>query len=106
MVMIANSEFFYIDLGELYSISSILVIVISLFIIISVHEFAHAVICRNYGGEVREIGFLLLYFQPCFYSDLSDAWLFKKKSHFQVGNRIRRHHQFKRIIIPKNVFSY
>jgi hypothetical protein len=24
---------------------------------------------------------LLLYFQPCFYSDLSDAWLFKKKSH-------------------------
>jgi len=81
MVMIANSEFFYIDLGELYSISSILVIVISLFIIISVHEFAHAVICRNYGGEVREIGFLLLYFQPCFYSDLSDAWLFKKKSH-------------------------
>ncbi|MFH2047906.1 MAG: site-2 protease family protein [bacterium] len=81
IVMAANSEYFYIDLGDLYSISSILVIVISLFIIISVHEFAHAVICRYYGGEVREIGFLLLYFQPCFYSDLSDAWLFKKKSH-------------------------
>ncbi len=80
-IMSANSEYLYIDLGELYSISSILVIVISLFILISVHEFAHAVVCRYYGGEVREIGFLLLYFQPCFYSDLSDAWLFKKKSH-------------------------
>lgn len=81
LVMAANSQYFYIDLGNLYSISSILVIVISLFIIISFHEFAHAVVCRHYGGEVREIGFLLLYFQPCFYSDLSDAWLFKKKSH-------------------------
>ncbi len=42
---------------------------------------AHAVVCRYYGGEVREMGFLLLYFQPCFYADVSDAWLFKQKRH-------------------------
>jgi hypothetical protein len=27
------------------------------------------------------MGFLLMYLQPCFYCDLSDVWLFEKKSH-------------------------
>jgi multidrug efflux pump subunit AcrA (membrane-fusion protein) len=44
------------------------------------HEFAHGLTCRHYGGEVREIGFLLMFFMPCFYCNVSDAWLFPKKS--------------------------
>ena len=80
-LLVANSQYFYIDLVDIFNIGSLLAIVLSIFIIITLHEFAHAVICRYYGGEVKEIGFLLLYFQPCFYSDLSDAWLFRKKSH-------------------------
>jgi putative peptide zinc metalloprotease protein len=44
------------------------------------HEFAHGLTCKYFGGEVREIGFLLLYFQPAFYCNISDAWLFPKKS--------------------------
>ncbi|RLB87410.1 MAG: hypothetical protein DRH50_16905, partial [Deltaproteobacteria bacterium] len=79
-LLISNSEYFYVDLGEIFNIGSLIAVVISLFVIVSTHEFAHAVICRHFGGEVREVGFLLLYFQPCFYSDLSDAWLFPKKS--------------------------
>ena len=66
---------------ELFTIGSIGAIVISLFVIIIIHEFAHAVVCRHYGGDVREMGFLLMYFQPCFYCDVSDAWLFSKKRH-------------------------
>jgi putative peptide zinc metalloprotease protein len=65
---------------ELFTIGSISAIMISLFVIIVFHEFAHAVVCRHYGGEVREMGFLLMYFQPCFYCDVSDAWLFPRKS--------------------------
>ncbi len=80
-LLVSNSTYFYIDLTEIFHIGSILAVILSVFIIVSLHEFAHAVICRYYGGEVKEIGFLLLYFQPCFYSDLSDAWLFEKKSH-------------------------
>lgn len=79
-LLIANSSYFYVDLVGIFHIGSLLAVVLSIFIIVSLHEFAHAVVCRYYGGEVKEMGFLLLYFQPCFYSDLSDAWLFKKKS--------------------------
>jgi multidrug efflux pump subunit AcrA (membrane-fusion protein) len=43
------------------------------------HEFAHGLTCKHYGGEVHEIGFLLIFFMPCFYCNVSDAWLFKEK---------------------------
>ncbi|MCP4684140.1 MAG: hypothetical protein GY867_01725 [bacterium] len=79
-LLAVNSRHFAVDLVELWNLGSVATIVLSLFILLTLHEFAHAVICRRLGGEVREIGFLLMYFQPCFYCDLSDAWLFEKKS--------------------------
>jgi multidrug resistance efflux pump len=50
-------------------------------LVIVVHEFAHGLTCKHFGGRVREIGFMLIYFQPAFYCNVSDAWLFPKKSH-------------------------
>jgi multidrug resistance efflux pump len=44
------------------------------------HECAHGLTCKHYGGEVHEIGFLLLYLMPCFYCNVSDAWLFRERS--------------------------
>jgi putative peptide zinc metalloprotease protein len=44
------------------------------------HELAHGLACRHYGGEVHEIGFLLIYLVPAFYCNVSDAWLFPEKS--------------------------
>jgi putative peptide zinc metalloprotease protein len=44
------------------------------------HELAHGLACKHYGGEVHEIGVLLMFFMPCFYCDVSDAWLFREKS--------------------------
>lgn len=79
-LLFSNTGQFAVNLVELWHLSSISLLVFSIFLIISLHEFAHAVVCRLHGGEVREMGFLLLYFQPCFYCDLSDAWLFEKKS--------------------------
>ena len=35
------------------------------------HELAHALTCRHYGGRVTDMGFLLLYFMPCFYCNVS-----------------------------------
>jgi len=80
VLFFANIDSFNLNLNAIFSFGSIAAIVVSLFILVALHEFAHAVICRYHGGEVREMGVLLLYFQPCFYSNLSDAWLFKKKS--------------------------
>ena len=54
-------------------------IVIVLFALVSVHEFAHGLTCNRFGGEVHEMGFMLLYFQPALYCNVSDAWLFPEK---------------------------
>jgi hypothetical protein len=48
-------------------------------VIILIHELGHAFTCKYFGGEVREMGFMLLYFQPAFYCDVSDAWTFPKR---------------------------
>jgi multidrug efflux pump subunit AcrA (membrane-fusion protein) len=46
----------------------------------TLHEFAHGLTCKHHGGEVHEVGFLLLFFMPCFFCNVSDAWLFREKS--------------------------
>jgi multidrug efflux pump subunit AcrA (membrane-fusion protein) len=46
----------------------------------TLHEFAHGLTCKRHGGEVHEIGFLMLLLMPCLYCNVSDAWLFPEKS--------------------------
>jgi multidrug resistance efflux pump len=46
----------------------------------TLHEFAHGLTCKHFGGEVHEVGFLMMFFLPCFYCNVSDAWLFREKS--------------------------
>src|SRR6185369_5850706 len=46
-----------------------------------VHEFGHGLTCKRFGGEVHEIGAMLLYFTPAFYCNVSDAWSLEKRSH-------------------------
>jgi multidrug resistance efflux pump len=53
---------------------------LALLLIGTLHECVHGLTCKHYGGEVHEIGFLLLYLMPCFYCNVSDAWLFREKS--------------------------
>lgn len=38
------------------------------------HELGHALCCKLYGGEVHEMGAMLLCFSPCLYCDVSDSW--------------------------------
>jgi putative peptide zinc metalloprotease protein len=67
-------------IGGLFKIATIFKIWIAIFLVIVLHEFAHGLTCKYFGGEVHEMGFLLLYFQPCFFCNVSDAYLFKEKS--------------------------
>ena len=49
---------------------------ITILVVTVIHEFSHTYSCRLHGGKVTDMGFLLLYFQPCFYSNISDAYMF------------------------------
>ncbi len=44
-----------------------------------VHEFGHALTLRYVGGRSGPMGFMLLWGLPCFYTDVSGAWLLTKK---------------------------
>ena len=44
--------------------------------VILIHELGHAFTCKYFGGEVHEMGFMLVYFQPAFYCNVNDAWSF------------------------------
>src|SRR5262249_26691810 len=54
---------------------------IVVFTVITIHEFSHGLTCCYFGGKVREVGFMLIYFQPAFYCDVSDSWMFPSKRH-------------------------
>jgi putative peptide zinc metalloprotease protein len=54
--------------------------VLILLVVIAIHELGHGLTCKQFGGHVHEIGFLLMYFMPCFYCNVDDAWLFERRS--------------------------
>lgn len=50
------------------------------FFISLVHEFGHGLTCKHYGGEVAQMGLLLIYFTPAFYTEVTDMYLFDRTS--------------------------
>lgn len=52
---------------------------VSLFVVGFVHEMGHSITCKHFGGRVKEMGFMLIYFQPAFYANVSDSYLFPEK---------------------------
>lgn len=41
----------------------------------TLHELGHGLTLKHFGGEVRQVGFLLFYLTPAFYCDVSDSYL-------------------------------
>ncbi|HET7499715.1 MAG TPA: HlyD family efflux transporter periplasmic adaptor subunit, partial [Kofleriaceae bacterium] len=44
-----------------------------------VHECAHGVACKGFGGKVPKIGSFLYFFVAVFYTDVSASWMFPSK---------------------------
>ena len=44
------------------------------------HERGHGFTCKYFGGEVHELGILVLILTPCLYCNITDAWIQKKHS--------------------------
>src|SRR5829696_10597014 len=68
-------------LGELYSLANItlatvVILWVTALVVILIHELGHGFACKYFGGEVHELGFMLIYFQPAFYCNVNDAWSF------------------------------
>ena len=46
-----------------------------------IHEAAHGVVCRKYGGDVRQAGVLFLLFAPLAFVDVTSSWRFRNRAH-------------------------
>ncbi len=85
VVLIANWQTVQQGLSQLWSFSGkglgdILMFIGVLSVVIILHENGHGLTCKRYGGEVHELGFMLIYFMPAFYCNVSDAWTFDSKA--------------------------
>ncbi len=85
IIIALNWEQVYSSLKEMYSFGNqstenVIRLWIVIIFVIALHEFGHAFTCKNFGGEVHEMGFLLLFFNPCLYANVNDAWTFPDKT--------------------------
>ena len=79
-VFIANFDALTNEVVGLFSIKVLFAVWVTIIATTLLHEFAHGLTCKHFGGEVHEIGFMMIFFQPAMYCNISDAWLFPEKS--------------------------
>jgi multidrug resistance efflux pump len=68
------------DFARLYHPGALALAWVTLLFVVVLHEFAHGLTCKRFGGEVSEMGCMLLFLQPAMYCNVSDSWLFPQKA--------------------------
>ncbi|NWG14904.1 MAG: efflux RND transporter periplasmic adaptor subunit [Acidobacteria bacterium] len=81
---ILNWEALSVSIRSLISFYSIPLVLAVILAVMTIHEFAHGLTLKHFGGKVEEMGFMLLYFIPAFYCNVSDAWMLPKRQRILV----------------------
>ncbi|NBO92204.1 MAG: hypothetical protein EBV06_07795 [Planctomycetia bacterium] len=69
------------DYHEFFSFKTVVYLYLALAVVKVIHEFGHGLSCKRFGGEVHEMGALLMCFSPALYCNVSDAWILPNKWH-------------------------
>ncbi len=85
ILSIVNWDQLYLSVPTLFTLYSVPLIVVVAFAVMTVHELAHGLTLKHFGGKVEEMGLLVLYFIPAFYCNVSDAWLLRKRERVCVS---------------------
>ena len=85
VITILNWESLLVSLGTVFTLYSIPLTVAIIFAIMTIHEFGHGLALKHFGGKVEEMGFMILYFIPAFYCNVSDAWMLNKRERILVS---------------------
>jgi putative peptide zinc metalloprotease protein len=64
---------------EFFSFKTVIYLWAALGVVKVIHEFGHGLSCKAFGGEVHEMGFLILCLSPAMYCNVSDAWTLPNK---------------------------
>jgi putative peptide zinc metalloprotease protein len=69
------------EVNALFDPRNVVLLLLSIGAVKVLHELGHALACKHFGGEVHELGLMLLVFTPCLYCDVSDSWRLANKWH-------------------------
>jgi putative peptide zinc metalloprotease protein len=69
------------EVNALFDSRNLLWLLLSIGVVKVLHELGHALACKHFGGEVHELGLMLLVFTPCLYCDVTDSWRLANKWH-------------------------
>jgi putative peptide zinc metalloprotease protein len=84
LLVLTHFDTFYSRLPSFesyFTFKNVMYLWVALGVVKVIHEFGHGLSCKAFGGEVHEMGFLLLVFSPAMYCNVSDAWRLPNKWH-------------------------
>lgn len=67
------------EFQRFFSGQNLLLMAVVLMVTKSIHELGHGLVCKHFGGECHEIGFMLLVVTPTLYCNTSDSWILPSK---------------------------
>jgi putative peptide zinc metalloprotease protein len=69
------------EFEQFFGFNNLLLMATVMIVTKSLHELGHGLMCKHYGGECHEIGFMLLVMTPAMYCNTSDSWRLPNKWH-------------------------
>ena len=79
VVFLLNGDELALGLESVLTFEGLFFVLAAVSMVTVLHEMAHGLTCRHFGGRVSDMGFLLLYSLPCFYCNVGDTYLFRGK---------------------------
>ncbi|GIW80021.1 MAG: hemolysin D [Gemmatales bacterium] len=82
LLVVANFNQFLAKLPlahEFFQFRTAVYLWLALAIVKVLHECGHALACKTFGGEVHEMGIMILCLTPCLYCNVSDSWMLPDK---------------------------
>lgn len=77
--LVSNWQRVYTASADVLSSGSWIWLLITWFVLKVIHESAHGIACRKYGGEVPEFGVLFILFAPMAYVNVTSMWRFPSR---------------------------
>jgi putative peptide zinc metalloprotease protein len=84
LLIVTNLEEFYSRLPgfqAFFGLENLAMMFALLIFTKTLHELGHGLMCKHFGGECHEIGFMLLVFTPAMYCNTSDSWILPNRWH-------------------------